>query len=275
MPEPDLSPSDGAHESHSRDSQQYGLRSHTQPSPINARLDRSLLAYAVAAAAAGVGVSALSEPAQARIIATPVNISIPENGGIIQFDVNRDGIPDFGLSANIYEFAGTPPPLGNFSSWVSVVPAQNGNEVWEVSSNQIECAAAVHAGNVIGVRRPFKPGPLLMMIATGSATRGRSSHCPWRGTHPPYLGLKFLINGEVHYGWARVISVIRSTVLTGFAYETIPGKPIVAGATQDDDDLSSRSEVPAPPLAAQKTLGMLALGAPGLVPWIRREDEVV
>jgi hypothetical protein len=244
-----------------------------QPSQLSSRLDKNLLAYALAASAAGVGVLAAAEPAEARILAMPVNISIPENGGIIQFDINRDGVPDFGLSANFYEFAATPPPLGAFSSWLKVVPAQDGNEVWEVGSNQISCAEAVHAGNLISGRRPFKPGPLLMVFADGSATRGRSSLCPWHGTHPPYLGLKFMINGEVHYGWARVISAIRNTVLTGFAYETIPNKPIIAGATQYKDDLRQLSEVIAAPVTQQKSLGMLALGSQELVACRKREDE--
>jgi hypothetical protein len=250
------------------------------PSHLSARLDKNLLAYALAASAAGVGILAMAEPAEARIMAMPVNISIPENGGIIQFDINQDGVPDFGLSARIYEFAGaefagTPPPLGNFSSSLRVIPAQNGNEVWEVSSNQDECAAAVHAGNLVGARRPFKPGALLMLVANGSETRGRSSHCPWRGTHPPYLGLKFMINGEVHFGWARVNAALRNVVLTGFAYETVPNKPIIAGATKDhiDGDVHAAPESLTALSPRPRNLGALALGAPGLVPWLKKDDE--
>lgn len=233
------------------------------PLRLSAKLDKNLLAYAVAAGAAGVTVLAMAEPAEARIVATPVNVPITENGGIIQFDLNQDGIPDFGLSANIYEFAGAP-PLGNFSSLLRVVPAQERNEIWAVSSNRDECAAALHAGMHIGGDRGFKPGPLIMLVATGSETRGRSSHCPWNGSHSPYLGLKFMIDGQVHYGWARVIAAVRSVTLTGFAYETIPSKPIIAGATRDADD----GDLPASPaaLAAPRhaNLGMLAIGSSGV-----------
>jgi hypothetical protein len=255
-----------------------------QPTQLSARLDKNLLAYALAASAAGVGVLAAAEPAEAHIVATPVNISIPENGGIIQFDINKDGIPDFGLSANFYQFAAAPPPLGAFSSWLKVVPAQAGNEVWEVSSNQNQCAAAVHPGNLIDGRRSFKPGALIMLEAAGSYTRGRSSHCPWRGTHPPYLGLKFMINGQVHFGWARVNAALRNVVLTGFAYETVPNKPIVAGATDGyGSDARAAVEVLAAPSSQPGNLGMLALGAsgldarrlvaPALVAWLKPEDE--
>jgi len=243
-----------------------------RPPSICTKLDKNLLAYSLVASAACVGVLALAEPAEARIVATPVSIPITENGGIIQFDLNHDGIPDFGLSAHIYEFARTP-PLGNFSSLVRVVPAEAGNEVWAVSSNRDECAAAVHAGQRIGGDRRFKPGPLIMLVAAGSETRGRTSHCLWNGAHPPYLGLKFRINGEVHYGWARVDAALRSVVLTGFAYETVPNKPIVAGVTEQGNvHLPAAPASLAVPFERTANLGMLALGSSALVAW-RREDE--
>jgi hypothetical protein len=60
-----------------------------------------------------------------------------------------------------------------------------------------------------------------------------------------YLGLEFQINGETHYGWAR-LSVkwnhrehLLSVGLTGFAYETEPNTPILAGQTKDGQDTGS------------------------------------
>jgi hypothetical protein len=125
----------------------------------------------------------------------------------------------------------------------------------------------------IGGDRRFKPGALIMLVAAGSETRGRTSHCPWNGSHPPYLGLKFRINGEVHYGWARVNAALRNAVLIGFAYETIPDKPIIAGMTAEGD-----AELPAAmPLVTSSMRpanpGMLALGSSGLVAWRRQEPE--
>jgi hypothetical protein len=213
----------------------------TNPVRLKPQLDKNLLAYTLAAGAAGVSVLATAKPAEAHIVATPANISIPENGGIIEFDVNGDGIPDFGLSAHIYEFAGAP-PMGNFTSWLRVVPAQAGNAVWGVSSEKDQCAAAVRGGASVNDVRPFKPEALIMLEAAGSYTRGRKSYCPWRNENPPYLGLKFLINGEVHYGWARVNAALRNTTLIGYAYETIPYKPITAGATDSSKDGVSSSQ---------------------------------
>ena len=94
------------------------------------------------------------------------------------------------------------------------------------------------------------------------------------GVKNRYLGTRFQINGEPHYGWAR-LSVLRNgrhfkVVLTGYAYETIPNKRIIAGRTHDSDETKQPASMkgyasPAP------TLGSLALGAPGLSIWRREE----
>ncbi len=252
-----------------RQSRRRRVREHRA---VNHKLEKHLTAYALAAAAAGAGILASPEPAEARIISSEVNINIPLNAGVIQFDLNGDGVPDFGLSAHIYEFAGAP-PMGNFSSWLRVIPAQAGNEVWAVSSHKDQCAAAVRAGLSIDQARPFQPRALMMVEAAGSYTRGRSSHCPWHGAHPPYLGLKFLINGEIHYGWARVATAVRSAVLTGFAYETIPNKPIEAGATKETDGeegATNSGGVRAQPWS----LGVLASGSHQSEAWKREEEPI-
>jgi hypothetical protein len=86
---------------------------------------------------------------------------------------------------------------------------------------------------------------------------------PWlnggKGVKNRYLGIRFQIKGQVHYGWARmtVTTTQRSftATLTGYAYETIPGKPIIAGQTKEKDE------------AQGPTLGALAAGVNGLHTW--------
>jgi hypothetical protein len=63
---------------------------------------------------------------------------------------------------------------------------------------------------------------------------------------------------EVHYGWARLIVTLGHHrqfddvrgILTGFAYETVPNKPIIAGRVTGPDVITVHPE----------TLGGLALG---------------
>ena len=106
---------------------------------------------------------------------------------------------------------------------------------------------------------------------------------PWanggKGLKNRYLGLRFVIKGKIHFGWARLN--VRdyghhiTATLTGYAYETIPNKPIIAGMTKGTHD----SSIEAPnvsltaPTREPATLGMLALGAPSLAIW-RREELV-
>jgi hypothetical protein len=75
-----------------------------------------------------------------------------------------------------------------------------------------------------------------------------------------YLGLRFLIHGQTHYGWARMeltaLKPNRNSAeilgkLTGYAYETIPNKSIIAGRTKGPDVITLRSG----------SLGHLARGA--------------
>jgi hypothetical protein len=71
--------------------------------------------------------------------------------------------------------------------------------------------------------------------------------------------------------------------LTGYAYETVPGKSILAGQTQEaeheqvDDNpggsfLTNPNPVPDNPQPA--SLGMLALGFQGVPLWRRKESAI-
>jgi hypothetical protein len=97
----------------------------------------------------------------------------------------------------------------------------------------------------------------------------------WVNVRSRYLGLKFRINGKVHYGWARLNVTVGnsriSATLTGYAYETTANKAIIAGATKglDDSEPSASLKSPTPEPA---TLGALAIGAPGLDIWRRKES---
>jgi hypothetical protein len=103
------------------------------------------------------------------------------------------------------------------------------------------------------------------------------SYGPWADVTNRYLGFKFLINGQVHYGWARlsVAKYLQSVLLTGYAYETTPNKTIIEGHISGPE--TADAFVPANPLtpgAKPATLGMLARGSDGLALW-RREEEAV
>jgi hypothetical protein len=95
----------------------------------------------------------------------------------------------------------------------------------------------------------------------------------WANVRGRYLGLKFRIKGKIHYGWARLNVTVGnsriSATLTGYAYETIPNKPITAGSTKGPDqwdaegiDTGASLTNPIPDSPRPASLGTLALGLP-------------
>jgi hypothetical protein len=272
---------------------QKKLTQKQEPARLTGKLDKNLLAYTIAASAAGIGMMALTPAAEAEVIATQANIVIPRNGGLIEFDINKDGQMDFGLSifSNLHTCTESqakphrrgPRRLlgcGPETYILRVAPVQAANEIWQAGTSFGEgpnkCAADLIGGVRIGPPRPFGTGSMVMSGLSGSS-RG-FSFCPWRGGHPPkpFLGVKFVdTSGNTHYGWVRVSRTGDSTIITGYAYETIPNKAIVAGVTHGsvtEAGLIDPAGEFVPNHSEPASLGMLALGAPGLAAW-RRQDQ--
>jgi hypothetical protein len=154
--------------------------------------------------------------------------------------------------------------------------ATTGGVAYKPSSRRIPFESAIFAGRKIGLERHFqnqKFGPRM-------ARHYREIwYGPWanggKGVKDRYLGVKFKIGGKFHYGWTRITVTtgprgFTGMILTGYAYETIAGKSIIAGATKGPEDAES-SATPSTPSSEPTTLGVLALGAPGLSIW-RRES---
>jgi hypothetical protein len=146
-------------------------------------------------------------------------------------------------------------------------------------------ASALRAGVRVGPRGRFSnQGDMAVWTNVYNSTRQISSHFfgPWanggKGVKNRYLGFKFQIQGKTHFGWARLnVQWNRGFIgtLTGYAYETIPNKPIIAGQTKGPHDEVGEAQ-PSPasrnaPNPEPATLGVLALGAPGLSIWKREE----
>lgn len=268
---------------------QKNLKQKREPARLTGKLDASLLTYAIAAGAAGIGMLVPTQAAEAEVVATPANISVPLNGGVVQIDINRDGQMDLGLSwrsgiaARLRKgptcSTNCAPPS---SSELKAVPAQSGNEVWQTGSkarffgSSSYCAAPLAAGRHVNGAAAFKPGNKAMFWFY-QFFGGSDSACQWEGKSPhnPYLGVKFLdTSGKVHYGWVRV-SLAGGVTITGYAYETTPGKAIVTGVTHGPVGAANltQPDMATPQVSAPASLGMLALGAPGLAAWRRQEEE--
>jgi hypothetical protein len=227
---------------------------------LGAKLDKNLLAYAAAAGAAGVGMLAV-QPAQAKIVYTHANTPIGVDTGAVPLDLNNDGIPDFKFY-NSYTTEAIRAKVikkdeGYHQGALAVEPAQQNNAIWEVTSQGQPCAAALPKRKRVGVKAPFSAKSLVMAASFGSYTNGGSAFGPWLKVQNAYLGLKFVIHGKMHFGWARINfgGLGATDYITGYAYETIPNKPIITGKTK-----------------GPASLGVLAKGAGALETW--RSTEV-
>src|ERR1700680_1577655 len=122
-------------------------------SHVSASLEKRLNVCSLAASPAGVSVLTLAQPGEAKIVYTPANINITQNGGLISFDLNHDGIPDFGLS-NIYTHTSF-----QATGFLKVVQSQSANEVWDVTSQGFLCAAALPKNARVGPDGHFQKDP--------------------------------------------------------------------------------------------------------------------
>jgi hypothetical protein len=199
--------------------------------------------YTLAASAAGVGMLALAQSADGKVIYTKTH-EVIAGAGQYYLDLNHDKITDF----TIVNFWTTQCP-DSCGQWVYLKPPAGNSEIGSVTRGW-HFARALSKGSAIGPRGHFLAGTGFM--AAAFSTQG--SVGPWRNVTNRYLGLKFQIKGKTHYGWARlnVTGGFGSIVatLTGYAYETVANKAIIAGKTNGPDVIT----------AEPATLGRLALG---------------
>jgi hypothetical protein len=225
---------------------------------LSQSLQQHINVYTLAAGVAGVGMSALALPAGARIVYTPANTEV---GGKLPIDLNHDGINDFIVHSTT--LCGAFGCLTTLGVW-----AASGKNGIAYKFNQNPLALALRQGSRIGSKRKFTGSAIMCDFRKYSSRTYHTGY--WFQTTDRYLGLKFQIKGKMHYGWARFKVKFCRAFLTGYAYETIPGKAIIAGATKGPDDeltTSFNTHVPQP-----ASLGSLALGAPGLSIWKREES---
>lgn len=228
-------------------------RTSTRPSKLSESLHHQLSSYALAASAAGVGLLALGHSAEAKVVYTPAHKWLPVDKNIY-LDLNHDGANDFQLllaSSN---------RTSGFTRALSVrwaTKTQSQNQIYSVLSGGILCAAALPEGKKVGPSRGFNSrlnAAGMFRVFSNPDCTSYWKYGPWLNVKgQAYLGVRFAINGKVHYGWARIGHISPNkpvkALLTGYAYETVPNKPIITGKTHGPDVIVDHG-----------TLGHLAAG---------------
>jgi hypothetical protein len=224
--------------------------------------DKRFVAYALAA----MGVVTCARPAAANIVFTKANKTI--FSGSIPIDLNHDGVMDFTLVNRSVPYSSSTylEKLGvRGGAGAAVIGRQQGNTLsafdaplsWSIGPNSPKGFVSVGHQSA----RMLSAGGRCCVNPVG----------PWKNVTNKYLGFRFNVNGEAHYGWARLsVSAIGGTIkttLTGYAYETQPSTAILAGDRGPNAEQASDFDAPA---AGGPTLGSLSLGIGGLDIWRRR-----
>jgi hypothetical protein len=207
------------------------VQSSRQRIPSSESLLRQLNLYALGATAAGVGVLSLAQGAEAKIVYRSTHAVLIR--GSLAIDLNADGVVDFVLLDKYHRNGQT-----TNSFWLYANPARKGNAVAGIPGRYFRSAYALQHGSEIGTKEKFNGN--LMVFACSFMSNTDCMVGNWFDVKDRYLGLKFKIHGETHYGWARlsVQFVLNKGIvakLTGYAYETVPNKPIIAGKTKGPD----------------------------------------
>lgn len=183
---------------------------------------------------------AMAMPCVANVVYTPVNASIPVDGSRFGLDLDADGVVDFTLTSKLLQAYCQ---RGDEYIWtLTVTPADRNAVTSRAEQIGSGYASALANGVSVSSGQDFYPASSTMgELYWGGCGTGVSGE--WLNTPNRYLGIRFLTSdNSLHYGWARLSSVSfvdrhgnfqSSTVLSGFAYETIPGQQILTGQTSD------------------------------------------
>lgn len=217
---------------------------------LKKNLESNLLAYVAVGSATLLGIAM---PTEAEVVYTPSRNAVLVDGPATSLDLNNDGIVDFTLtnfSTNNYRG-------GTYSVFFRAHAAQASNGILSFTSNGRQTAAALPDGAKIGSSGQFL-APANGLNLVGYSNRGGGTYGgDWVKVEYAYLGLKFEVNGEIHYGWARIKydqpGDYHHATVYGYAYETVANQPIIAGQTSGTADRAEKR-------VGNASLGDLAAG---------------
>lgn len=251
-----------------------------QPRPaavINSKLNKNLTAYVAAAGAAGVALLASAPSAEAKVIYTQTHTRLSS----VTLDINHDGVFDFVIRD---EGGCVSERNGSICGGVLMLNASSYTKGHFMGAPGF--ASALFAGAKIGPTAQFSAGEIIgsdfYRFFSGTITPptwdGPFANSG-KGVRNRYIGLKFNIGPQAHYGWMRISVQIPNPqkpgfigTITGYAYETQPNTAIIAGQTSGASEHAASMPDPLDSQPAPASLGMLARGADGLALW-RREEE--
>ena len=266
--------------------------------PLHHRLD----AYALAATAAGVGLLACAFPAEATTVCNSASITLARTASFPLNPAHQQAAP-FLVAQTTFYFSYSSGP----AFWDRGFFEPNPQGVMLSPSNNLP--AALSEGALIGPSANFAKGNsygLLFTYGLGEPgdhyLKGGGTMNKHRGNfkfgQTNYVGFRLLLSGQYHYGWARIEvafhhnetfrrMLMSETRISGYGYESNPDTAIAAGDCSKTaasnagftsnitptDDLPETSSGALPPSSRGASLGLLALGDPGLSTWRKNGND--
>ena len=181
--------------------------------------------------------SVLGNEANAQVIYTDVNPDnlLDDNGETFNIDFDGDNAYDLSFSAIRGTYSYTPPySLPNLSSY-SYLLLSNGKTMtyaWNVNRTD-----RLNFGTVIGSSQTFHANSYSYLFqaktTTNTSFNGMADNgtTPWvEGTVDKYIGVKFLVGSNTHYGWALVsVNSLFTVTVKAYAYNATAGASITTG----------------------------------------------
>ncbi len=191
---------------------------------------RQIGGYATLAGAASIAAVSLAVPAEAKVVVTKANIPITSQV-TVPIDLNHDGVNDV---------------IFSWGSWghgkaINAEPQGSNGAAGYFAKNGRACASALKEYVRVGANKQFvnsQHGDIMFQINDSSGYV--SSTGQWYSVRGRYVGVKFSIKGKTHYGWVRLNVSGKGhggfdATITGYAYETVANRPIVAGKAKGPD----------------------------------------
>lgn len=214
-------------------------------------INESRLARFSAVAGAVLASSAVNS----QIVYTNVDpdIIIDTASGQYNLDFNADAMIDVTLNVmNVMEFTSisTSTSAVYAGSLAVVTPGIGAGVVSAIlGSSSSSYVTAMNNGDLIGTAAVFGGSSMAALAVditiTSSSSSYQISNGAFLGVNDKFLGVKFLIGTNTHYGWARLdVSANADTIrLKDYAYNIAADSPILAGQTLGLDAISVENKV--------------------------------
>ena len=196
-----------------------------------------------------------SSAVNSQIVYTNVDpdIIIDTASGQYNLDFNADAMIDVTLNVmNVMEFTSisTSTSAVYAGSLAVVTPGIGAGVVSAIlGSSSSSYVTAMNNGDLIGTAAVFGGSSMAALAIditiTSSSSSYQISNGAFLGVTDKFLGVKFLIGTNTHYGWARLdVSANADTIrLKDYAYNVAADSPILAGQTLGLDAISVENKV--------------------------------